>query len=79
MLSFSGMMGIVITLGVLLVCTTCNPIAVNITGTIKDVILTYAGFVFFENVHISFSVMVGLFFSFAGAIFYGYDSYSKIQ
>lgn len=47
MITLSGVMGIIITLGVLVVCTTCNPIAINITGILKDVLLTYLGFVFF--------------------------------
>jgi hypothetical protein len=38
-----------------------------LTGTMKDVALTYLGFVFFDNVHISVSVMVGLLISFIGA------------
>ena len=79
MLFLSGIMGIVITLSVLMVCTTSSPVSVNITGTIKDVLLTYAGFVFFQNVHISPSVIMGLAFSFLGASYYGYNSYSAMK
>lgn len=73
MIVLSGCMGIIITLGVLLVCTLCSPIAVNIVGVIKDVFLTYAGFAFFDGVHASFPVLVGLGLSFTGATLYSAD------
>jgi hypothetical protein len=72
-IAISGFMGIVITVSILLVCTLCNPVAVNITGTIKDVALTYVGFVFFKNVVLSFNVLGGLFLSFFGATTYAVD------
>jgi hypothetical protein len=43
----SGSFGIMITMTSLLTVTICGPLAVNISGTMKDVALTYAGFVFF--------------------------------
>lgn len=81
---FSGMMGIVITLSILLVCTLASPVATNITGkdirrikriigTVKDVVLTYIGFVFFDGVHLTMNVLTGLGLSFMGAIAYGWD------
>jgi len=51
-----------------------GPVAVNITGTLKDVILTYVGFIFFDNVEMTNPVLVGLVFSFTGA---AYISYTK--
>lgn len=74
----SGSFGIAITMTSLLTVTICGPLAVNISGTMKDVALTYAGFVFFENVKASVPVIVGLCFSFAGATFYSYDRYKSL-
>jgi len=71
----SGVSGIMITLSVLMCIKLAGPVAVNITGTLKDVILTYVGFMFFEGVEITTPVMVGLVFSFAGA---AYISYTKV-
>ena len=72
-ITISGIMGIVITLSILLVCTLCTPVAVNITGTIKDVALTYVGFMFFKDVVMSFNVFAGLGLSFLGASIYALD------
>ena len=66
-------MGIVITLSILLVCTTCSPVAVNITGTLKDVLLTYLGFAFFKNIKMSLALAGGLVLSFSGAGMYAFD------
>ena len=74
----SGANGILITMTSLLTVTVCGPLAVNISGTIKDVALTYAGFVFFENVVANGSVVTGLLFSFGGATFYSYDRYLNL-
>jgi hypothetical protein len=46
----SGSFGICITITSLLTVTICGPLAINIAGTIKDVALTYAGFLFFDDV-----------------------------
>ena len=45
-----------------------GPLALNITGIIKDVFLTYAGFIFFDDVQPTWPVLIGLALSFAGAI-----------
>ena len=45
-----------------------GPLALNITGIIKDVFLTYAGFIFFDDTECTAFVMSGLAISFAGAI-----------
>ena len=79
MVLLSGSFGICITITSLLTVTVCGPLAINIAGTIKDVGLTYAGFLFFEDVKASSSVMIGLGFSFAGAIFVSYDKYKQSQ
>jgi hypothetical protein len=74
----SGSFGIAITMTSLLTITICGPIAVNISGTMKDVALTYAGFAFFDNVIASPSVIAGLCSSFGGAAFYSYDRYKSL-
>ena len=79
MILSSGFMGILITLGVLLVLTTTSPVAVNITGIIKDVLLTYLGFICFKNVNASIYVISGLTVSFVGAVIYSMDSYKKLK
>jgi hypothetical protein len=43
----------------------------------KDVILTYVGFIFFDDVTLTFLMGLGLFFSFCGAGSYALDSYFK--
>ena len=74
----SGSFGIAITMTSLLTVTICGPLAVNISGTMKDVALTYAGFAFFENVQATNNVILGLIFSFSGAAAYSYDRYKSI-
>lgn len=46
----SGCGGILITIASLLTVTTCGPSALNISGTLKDVLLTYLGFILFNDV-----------------------------
>jgi hypothetical protein len=76
MLMFSGCFGFVITMTILLTVTLCGPIAMNISGTMKDVILTGAGFFFFpDDVHFSTSLFIGLAFSFSGASYFSYNKY----
>ena len=55
LICISGISGIMITLSLLMVCTIAAPIAINVTGVIKDVALTYIGFIFFKA-NISFLV-----------------------
>jgi len=75
----SAVTGIIITLSIILCNTLCNPIAPHITRTIKDAVLTYIGFAFFENVNMSNALMIGLLVSFVGAIVYLWDSWVKLQ
>lgn len=76
MLFVSGSFGFVITMVILLAITLCGPIALNITGTLKDVVLTALGFFFFpDDVKISQSLFVGLAISFTGATYYSYNKY----
>ena len=45
----SGAIGIFITLSIVCAITTVGPIAVNISGTVKDALLTYLSFIYFED------------------------------
>ena len=68
-------MGICITVSGLLTVKVCGPIAMNVSGTLKDVGLTYAGFIFFNDATASLNVAVGLACSFTGASYIIYDKY----
>jgi len=72
-LLLSASMGILITLSLLMVCTVVGPIAINITGNLKDVALTWVGFVFFNDVALTVMMGVGLFMSFLGSVIYASD------
>ncbi len=87
-LLFSGLMGITITCASLMVCTLCTPVTFNITGifistsyfhkgNLKDIGLTYLGFLFFQDTLLTTMVAIGLFLSFAGSGSYALDSYFK--
>jgi hypothetical protein len=66
-------MGIMITLTLLMVCTVVGPVAISVTGNIKDIALTYIGFVLFHDVQMTFMMAIGLSMSFVGSGFYILD------
>ena len=59
--------GIMITIASLLTVTTCGPSGLNISGTLKDVVLTYLGFILFDDVKPTSMILTGLAMSLAGA------------
>lgn len=69
----SGVLGIVITMSVLMVVTINGPIWQNIVGNSKDIILTFVGFMFFDDANLTFMMAFGLTMSFAGAALYVLD------
>jgi hypothetical protein len=71
----SGCFGILITISATLTTAVCGPLALNIAGTLKDVGLTYAGFILFDDVKITTNVMIGLSLSFVGASYLVYYKY----
>jgi len=71
----SGSFGILITISATLITTVCGPLALNISGTMKDVGLTYAGFILFEGVNATPNVLTGLSLSFLGASYMLYYKY----
>lgn len=74
-----GLLGLVYTLFVLLTIATGGPIAVNISGSLKDVALTLVSFLAFDDLAPSKQVLAGLAVSFAGASYYIYDKASLNQ
>lgn len=52
-----------------------GPVALNVTGILKDVFLTYAGFMFFDETEPTLCVLIGLALSFAGAIKYVHSKF----
>ena len=46
-------------------------------GNLKDVVLTYVGFMFFNDAFLTVMVGIGLIFSFLGAGSYAFDSYLR--
>lgn len=69
MVLFSGLMGIIITLSILVLISIGGPLMVNTVGILKDVALTYAGFIFFDDQKVTPMVITGLGISFAAATF----------
>jgi len=57
----------------------CGPLALNIAGTLKDVGLTYAGFVLFDDVKVTNNVLAGLVLSFLGASYMVKFKYDQSQ
>ena len=75
--SMTGCMGVFITLSVLCVVNIGGPIAVNVSGIIKDVFLTYVGFIFFDDQEFNSFVALGLALSFVGAINWVYFKFME--
>ena len=58
----------ILSLSIAVTAAIAGPLALNITGIMKDVFLTYAGFIFFDDVEPTPYILVGLGLSFCGAI-----------
>ena len=59
--------------------TTAGPLALSVTAILKDVLLTYAGFIVFDDSRATIPVVVGITFSFVGAILCIYTKYNTIK
>jgi hypothetical protein len=79
MLLVSGAFGFVITMNILLVVTICGPIAINVAGTFKDIILTFVGIAIFQDQKLTTSFLIGLALSFSGAGIFTYNKVSAMQ
>ena len=75
----SAVSGIAITLFTMLAVSIGGPISVNISGTLKDVVLTYVGFLLFDDIQPTMQVQVGLVLSFFGALYYIYDNFYGVK
>ncbi len=62
----------------LLTVALCGPVAICIVGLFKDVGLTIAGFLFFTDTNASQMMIIGLFVSFAGGVYYANGEYQKV-
>ena len=56
-----------------------SPIAMNISGISKDLVLTYVGFVFFDDAAFTQLTALGLFISFLGAASYFMHQYNRVM
>ena len=73
----SSVSGILITVSSIMVNVICSPIAYNVTGILKDVVLTALGFLCFSDVELTQPLALGLVLSFTGAGIYSYNGYQK--
>ena len=64
------MWGIIYQYSVLTVVTIAGSIAQNISSISKDILLTYVGFLFFDDQKATNLVLSGLLLSFTGVIYY---------
>jgi len=55
-----------------------SPIAMNISGISKDLVLTYVGFTFFNDANFTQMTALGLFISFLGAASYFMHQYNRM-
>ena len=57
----------------------CGPIALNVTGTAKDLILTFVGIAIFNDQKLTPAFIVGISLSFTGAGIFTYQKVTAIQ
>lgn len=69
----ASVLGLLLTILILLVVSIAGSIFVNISGIFKDFFLTYAGFIFFNDIRPTESVLIGLTLSFLGTSYYIVD------
>jgi len=69
----SSVLGLVLTINVMLVVALMGSIFCNISGICKDVVLTYAGFILFNDIRPTFDVLAGLAVSLIGSTYYIHD------
>ncbi len=79
MLILCGLMGITVTLAIFLSQGVASPVAVIISGISKDILLTYLGFVMFEDANFTPCMAAGLALSFIGAASYMVHNYRLIR
>ena len=75
----SGIFGICITVFTMLTVTLVGPFAINFSGTIGGVMLTFVGFIFFDDATLTLPVAIGLVISFSGAIHFTICKYYELN
>jgi solute carrier family 35 protein len=75
----SGISGIAYTMSSILNVTLCGPIAQNIACTIKDIGLTYVGFIFFKSSNLTVASAVGISKSFMAASYLTYTNFKNAK
>ena len=77
MMGGSAFFAAVFTLSMLIVVRVSGPLMVSITGTARDVLLTYAGYVLFPGSILTISSAIGMAFGFTGAIHHMHYKFSN--
>lgn len=78
-LGVSSILGCVLTFSQSL-CTLVNsPIAMTISGNMKDVFLTIVGLLLFNNILVTPQLLLGITLSLLGASIYSYDKYQELK
>lgn len=50
-----------------------GPFAMNVTGNVRDVVLTYISFIIFDDLNTTYMILSGIGISFIGSIFFIYS------
>lgn len=69
----SGILGVAITLSTLLVVTICSPLALNVSGNIKNAISAFISFLVFDDLMVSYTVISGISIGFMASCIQMYD------
>ena len=77
MMGGSAFFAAVFTLSMLIVVRVSGPLMVSITGTARDVLLTYAGYVLFPGSILTITSAIGMAFGFTGAIHHMHYKFSN--
>ena len=77
MMGGSAFFAAAFTLSMLIVVKVSGPLMVSITGTARDVLLTYAGYFFFPGSVLTISSAIGMAFGFSGAIHHMHYKFSS--
>ena len=73
----SAFFAAIFTLTMLIVVRVSGPLMINITGTTRDIILTYLGYVLFDGSVATATSLIGMAFGFAGAIHHMHYKFSN--
>ena len=77
MMGGSAFFAAAFTLSMLIVVRVSGPLMVSITGTARDVLLTYAGYALFPGSVLTTSSAIGMAFGFTGAIHHMHYKFSN--